>query len=484
MHGALRNHGASVRCLRRHGRRRRGRQDHQIKVSVYAAGYGTGWISEACRVYSDNHPDVSFSIEANARMFDTIKTRLESNTCDSDIVLIANYNYTSLVARGVLEDLSDVYESVIPDTEGTKVKDVIPEIQYNYRIRNGKPYGMPWQDANPSGFIYNKKMFRDNGWTVPDTMEGFFALCDKIGEANLTYGNGQKVAPLVYGGGQQSGYTANMFNQWICEYYGYEYMNGTFLKYESPEIYSYTQEGRQKAFETMAKLLKGSTKNGSAIALAGSNSLTAQAAQREFIQGHAAMDICGNWFPTEMTAYLKGFPDFEFGYMPLPHVNADKKDKDGYDSSKVRYSLDGNILCVPASSEHKEIAKDFLVSMYTKESYQTFVKENNGVLRPMNVEIDASGLNDFAKASYDYFSAGKSSGQFIYECSLSPMSLNGYLATYISQNGNLPSNLINAASYEAAMAIAKSAAADDYPRALEMWDSANNKWKDSYVGVQ
>ncbi|MDE5896698.1 MAG: extracellular solute-binding protein, partial [Clostridia bacterium] len=87
-----------------------------LKVSVYAAGYGTGWIEEACRVYTDNHPDVTFKIEANSRMFDTIKTRLESNTCDSDVVLIANYNYTSLVARGVLEDLSDVYSAVIPDT--------------------------------------------------------------------------------------------------------------------------------------------------------------------------------------------------------------------------------------------------------------------------------------------------------------------------------------------------------------------------------
>ena len=119
------------------------------------------------------------------------------------------------------------------------------------------------------------------------------------------------------------------------------------------------------------------------------------------------MDICGTWFPTEMTAYLKGYPDFEFGYMPVPHINADQKDYAGKDSSKVRYSLDGNILAIPASSQYKTIAKDFLLSMYTKESYQSFVEENNGVLRPMNVEIDSSALDAFSKASYDYFNAGK-----------------------------------------------------------------------------
>lgn len=63
--------------------------DTTLKVSVYAAGYGTGWIEEACRIYSEDHPEVGFTIEANNRMFDTIKTRLETGTCDSDIVLIA-----------------------------------------------------------------------------------------------------------------------------------------------------------------------------------------------------------------------------------------------------------------------------------------------------------------------------------------------------------------------------------------------------------
>ena len=90
--------------------------EHTLKVSVYAAGYGTGWIEEACRIYSEDHPDVAFKIEANNRMFDTIKTRLETDTCDSDIVLIANANYVPLVALNKLEDLTDLYDMVIPDT--------------------------------------------------------------------------------------------------------------------------------------------------------------------------------------------------------------------------------------------------------------------------------------------------------------------------------------------------------------------------------
>lgn len=449
--------------------------EYTLKVSVYAAGYGTVWIEEACRIYSEQHSEVAFKIEANNRMFDTIKTRLETDTCDSDVVLIANANYASLVALDKLEDLSDLYEMIIPDTENTAVKDVIPEIQYQYRVRNGKIYGVPWQDAYAPGFIYNKKMFEENGWKLPTTMDEFFDLCDEIAETG--------VAPLVFGGGQQNGYAINMLNQWFVEYYGYDYIANTFMEYDSPEIYNFTQAGRQKVYETAAKLFQGKTESGKDVVLAGSKSFTAQAAQREFIQGHAAMDICGNWFPTEMTAYLKGYPDFEFGYMPVPHINADKKDYAGNDSSKVRYSLDGNILAIPASSQYKGIAKDFLLSMYTKESYQSFVEANHGVLRPMNVDIDAAALSDFARASYEYFNAGKQADQYIYECSLAPMAVNGYLALLISQNGNTLGNLINAGSYDAAIGVAAIAAADDYARAMEMWDLAKNQWKESYLGV-
>lgn len=456
-----------------------------IRIAVYAAGYGTGWIEEACRLYAEDHPELKFSIEATPQMFDTNKTRLETNTCKSDVVLIANANYASLVARGVLEELSDVYDAVIPGTEVT-VKSTIPAIQYDYRVRDGKVYGMPWQDAYSSGFIYNKKMFREHGWEVPTTMKEFFDLCDKITEDE------PNVAPVVFGGGQQNGYVPSFFNQWFVEYYGYEYINNTFEKYESPQIYSDTLEGRQKVYETAAKLVKGTTKSGKPIAKAGSNSYKAQAAQREFVQGKAAMNVCGNWFPTEMKSYLKGqYANFEYGYMPVPHINDDKMTgvipgtaDTRVDSSKVRYSLDGNILCVPKSSQHKDIAKDFLVSMYTQESYQTFVEQNNGVLRPTNVAIDSSKLNDFAKASYDYYYAGKEANQYVYECSRSPMALNGYLALLISQNGNTPGNLINAKSYEDALSVAATAAADDYTRALEFWDASKNQWHSNYLGVE
>ena len=446
----------------------------QIQISVYAAGYGTGWIDEACKLYEATHPEYEFKVRANSRMFDTIETELSNDTCTSDIVLVAGYDYLNLATKGKLTELSDLYDSEIPDS-GAKVRDVVIEEQYQCRLvgEENKIYGIPWQDMSANGFVYNKKMFAENGWKVPTTMDEFFALCDKIAETG--------VAPLVYGGGQENGYFSRTPSQWLLQYYGFDYMQNTFEKYESPEQYEVTAEGRLKAYQTLAKLVKGKTANGSSIALTGSNAFTAQAAQREFVKGNAAIVSCGTWFPTEMESILKDYPDFEFGYFPVPHINADKTDIDGNDTSTVRYLQAANILCIPSNAAHADVAKDFLLNMFTKESYTTFVKANNGTGRPINVEIDVESLDDFAKSVYEA-EGQKGEGRCVYETLSSPIAVNGYVAPMNFSKDDSYLAIINSASYDEAMKIASESSQNDYKTALSFWDSKTKSWDSVYSG--
>ena len=446
----------------------------QIQISVYAAGYGTGWVDEACKLYEKEHPEYEFKVRANSRMFDTIETELSNDTCTSDIVLVAGYDYLNLATKGKLLELSDLYDSEVPDS-GTKVRDVIIKEEYECRLvgDDQKIYGIPWQDMSANGFVYNKKMFAENGWEVPTTMDEFFALCDKIAEKGI--------APLVYGGGQENGYFSRTPSQWLLQYYGADYMQNTFEKYESPDQYQVTAEGRLKAYETLAKLVKGKTANGSNIALTGSNAFTAQAAQREFVKGNAAIVSCGTWFPTEMASILKDYPDFEFGYFPVPHINNDKKDINGNDTSSVRYLQAANLLCIPSNAVHADVAKDFLLNMFTKESYTTFVKANNGTGRPINVEIDTESLNDFAKSVYET-EERKGEGMCVYETLSSPMAVNGYLAPMNFSKDDSYLSIINSTSYEEAMKIAEESSQNDYMTAISFWDSKTNSWNSVYSG--
>ncbi|MFQ7077413.1 MAG: hypothetical protein ACLRSW_05470 [Christensenellaceae bacterium] len=254
------------------------------------------------------------------------------------------------------------------------------------------------------------------------------------------------VAPLVFGGGRE-----RMRHQYaqpvVCGILRVRLYRQRFYEINSPEIYHFT-EGRQKVYETPRGSSRASARKGHQLLAA--PVLYSAGAQREFIQGHAAMDICGNWFPTEMTAYLKGYPDFEFGYMPVPHINADQKDYAGKDSSKVRYSLDGNILAIPASSQYKTIAKDFLLSMYTKESYQSFVGEQRRA--PPDERRDRFlRAGCLFKGQLRLFQRAETGGRIYLRVQPGAMAVNDYSGSH-SQSNTL-GNLINA-SYEAAIGVA------------------------------
>ena len=154
------------------------------------------------------------------------------------------------------------------------------------------------------------------------------------------------------------------------------------------------------------------------------------------------------------------------------------------DSSAVNYSLAANLLCIPATAPHADVAKDFLLSMFTSESYTTFVKENNGTTRPISVDVDTSVLNDFAKAVYESSATGKQQAVCVYETSSSPMAINGYLGLMNFSGGDAYLDIINSQTYEDAMLVAASASKKDYETALSFWNSKTNSWDSKYLGIK
>ncbi len=449
-----------------------GGEKGDLSVMVYAAGYGMGWVDEAIRVYNEDHPEVKVVPEGDPLAFDSIKTKLENGNCEYDVILISSSDYRSFVANGFLEPLTDVYDSLIPDSEDKTVRDVVSRQITDVRTINGEIYGIPWQQNNPSGLIYNVEMFRQYGWDedLPETMDELWALCDRIDRD--TKG---RVAPITFGGADGKGYLSWNFCQWLCEYYGYDGMMD-FLKMGSPDVFSKQEAGRNKIYETLAKLTLGKTASGHNISLEGSVGATAVTAQTNFVKGKAAMTICGQWFPTEMQPYTS-LTQFQSGYLPMPHINADKKSGDGTeDTSDIRFSTDGNMMAVPSTAKNKELAKDFLAYMFTQKSYTSFVKANNGLLRPVDgLTADSSDFNDFTKAAYDYFCLdGKA--RTIYQVSPNGVLENGTVALFLAYRGDFFSRITSKATYEEALSVAKGCTANEMSAVYEKWNAAENKW--------
>ena len=449
-----------------------GTEEGDLSVMVYAAGYGMDWVEEAIRVYNEDHPEVKVVSDGDPLAFETIKTQLENGTCSYDVVLVSTSDYNSFVAGGYLEPLDDLYDSLIPGEEKT-VRDVVAPQITELRTINGSIYGVPWQQNNPSGLIYNVEMFRRYGWDqdLPETMDELWELCERIDKDT-----GGRVAPITFGGADGKGYLSWNFCQWLCEYYGYDAMID-FLELESPDAFAVQAEGRKKVYETLAKLTMGKMSSGRNISLEGSVGATAITAQTNFVNGKAAMTICGQWFPTEMQPYTD-LTQFESGFLPMPHINPDKKSGDGtIDTSDVRFSTDGNLMAIPATAKNKDLAKDFLLYMFTQKSYTSFVEANNGLLRPVvGLTADITGFDMFTKSAYDYFSMD-GNAKTVYQVSPKGVMENGTLAMFLAYRGDFFSQITSQATYEAALKVAEGCVANEMSAVYERWDAAANDWR-------
>ncbi len=458
---------------------------YTLNVYVYEAGYGIGWIEEAAKNFCAKYKDYNVKIVSDAGMFDQLQTEIDAENCLADVALIDDNDYGLLASNGKLADLTDLMNSPLPESD-MLIKDAIPDAHMTYRQLgtgdDAKWYGIPWQDQCAPGIVYNKKYFRENNLQIPTTMDEYFTLCNQI----IDLGD---MAPLVYCGGED-GYAMVLPNQWVTEYYGYEYMTETFHKYDNWQYYEDTETGRQKAYNTLAKMLRGGY-NGKAYALAGSESMSSTVAQQRFISADpkAAMYICGSWLPTEEATKLNDLGEnFEYGFFGLPHINNNKKDAFGNDSSKVRYSLASNSLVIPKTCKNKAGAKLFLAELYSNASLTDFVEQNSGVSRPMTYTADVSGINtstnkgSFAKEVYDYYKGtAEASTQMVYEISTAKMA--GRLAPCLfgGEGQHVVRDVIAATSYQDARSKVADAAKNETDKVKSFWDFSANNWKAIYL---
>ncbi|MEG1857287.1 MAG: extracellular solute-binding protein [Pseudoflavonifractor sp.] len=88
--------------------------------------------------------------------------------------------------------------------------------------RDGSLYYLPGP-SQIRGIVYNKTMFRENGWTVPEDYEGFLALCQQI-EAHgirslqLGLGNSEVLDTAFIGYNLASSFSTPSDVQWLADY--------------------------------------------------------------------------------------------------------------------------------------------------------------------------------------------------------------------------------------------------------------------------
>lgn len=424
----------------------------RLKISYYLAGYGDKWLRDAAAVFEAENPDVKIVLDGNYNMQFSLEVRLkaaELGDSVSDIFTdISGIDLINFINKGWVEDLTGLYGQETED--GIKLSEaVLPQAMEQMKLRDGY-YGVPWV-SSVTGFVYNSKMFRDNNWQVPGTLNDFLTLCEKIKTANIKAGN-KTVAPLVYSGASEQGYFQHLLRAWFLMYQGEkDFLD--FYKYNSPEVFK--MQGRLKAYEALGTIL------GNRYAMAGSTVTDYLSAQRSFIMGEAAMISCGSWLETEMSGFIKEFPNFEMKIMPTPVIYASE-------SNGKYFSLDGKEILdgctstggsffIPAKAAQKELAKKFLLFMSSRRMLNVFVK-GAGAPRPFIYpnDTDWSGLTPFQESVMECYQQA----YCISASSWHPLALEGRVVEY--PNGRYSAYLGNAVSPQNGLDRARELYDEDY----------------------
>lgn len=226
---------------------------------------------------------------------------------------------------------------------------------------NGKVYATPLQSWY-EGIFYNKKIFEENGLSVPKSWNEFIDLHKKLeglGIKAQTMG-AQSYEPMMK---QSIGLVNN-------EFYSKEESIGFDEKFNTGEVK--LAEAWLPALKEWYKIIEQGALTEDMLGMSYDQALD------EFATGKAAMWESGPW---AVETIKEKNPNLNFGMFPIP----------GTDPSKPGWLVGGpgSALGINAKSKHVKEALQVLEATATEEAQQALIKDNAGssFLKGVNVDL-------------------------------------------------------------------------------------------------
>ncbi|MBE6132146.1 MAG: extracellular solute-binding protein [Erysipelotrichaceae bacterium] len=359
--------------------------DNVLKIVVKSAGFGDAWINKIKESFQAKHPDVTVEINALYDTASLIESHLKSSKNEDDLYISVGDKWRSYAASGYFAELDDLLEE---EVDGVKVKNKVADEFENslyFEKSNGEKhsYRLPWT-SGVGGIFYNKKMFEQNGWSVPTTFDELVSLCDTINAAEIATSDGlTAVKPFAYTGQNTDYFDYTVFSWW-SQIVGKNAID-EFLKYKSANIFDVTQNETYQALKTATKhwdeLFNKSNKADKSVTnyIEGSNSKDAPTAQKEFLNGYAAMMFNGDWLYNELLNYSTSetaSSQFELGLMKTPALPEAKEEylNTTYVTGEDQY------IAIPSSSNSIDLAKEFIKEIISDKGCATFTQNANAFL--------------------------------------------------------------------------------------------------------
>lgn len=368
--------------------------DNLLRIVVLDAGYGSTWIKTLEKKFETLHPEIDVDVNAQYKAGDIIEKNLGSKKNKDDLYISVGTDWKSYAAQGKFLDLTDfLNEEVNGISVKDKVADEYKESLYFTKSSGEKVcYRLPWT-SGIGGIFYNKVLFEKYDWEVPTTFEELVTLCKTINDARKPAPDGENaIKPFSYTGANTDYFDYTVFDWW-AQIVGVDAIKD-FLKYESYENYDVTKNETYAALKTASSYWQQLfiNENGtgeSKYVIEDSKAKTAENAQKEFVNGYAAMMFNGDWLYNEIINYGINTDTFELGLMKTPVVPEAKAE-----FANTSYVIgEDQYIVIPKTSKKKDVAKEFIKLMISNEGSSIFTKHANGFLA-YDTDFSNSGIED------------------------------------------------------------------------------------------
>jgi len=342
-----------------------------LNVAVFQGGYGREVWDELAKKFEAENKGVTVKIIANPKIGDVIRPQIMSGNPPDFIYLPATNEsgiLQSLIQDKALANLDDVFTDELKGKfiDGTLNTPTVSP------YGDGKIYAAPLSYST-MGLFYNKKLFADNNWKVPETWDEFFELGDKA--------KAKGIGLFTYAAANAPSYNEIVINPAIASAGGEEALKDCF----GYKTGAWNSDAVKKVLGIYKKMADGG------YLLNGTLAMNHTQSQEQLLQNKVLFIPNGNWLEAEMQKTPRA-DGFEYGFTGIPTFNkGDKK----YVWSNIEE------MYIPSKAKNIDLAKKFMKFLYSDESIK-LLADKAGFIPPIKGAADLA-KDSFSKSVYETY---------------------------------------------------------------------------------
>ena len=288
--------------------------------------------------FNETHDDIHLTIESPNDAMTVLKTRFIREDNPDIIGIGGDVNFSNFMDAEILMDISD-YEGLNDIKQA--YRDIDKALEF---VPLEGTYAVPYV-ANAAGILYNREMFEEHGWEIPETCDEFMSLCEQI--------QSEGILPMYFGFKD----TWTCLAPWNALAVGLAPID--VCRQVNKGETTFTDEYRETAEKMLETIQYGPD---DPFAYDYNGACTA------FANGEAAMYPIGSYAVPQIQTVN---PDMDIDSFVMP---ANDKEEDNVLNSGIDLQF-----CVMADCENKEAAYEVLDFLLKDESVQAYLDAQNAV---------------------------------------------------------------------------------------------------------